>query len=385
MPILTRRQTMAGALAALLIGKSRTEGADAPPPLRDLAAAKGILYGSCVQQAQLAAEDDFTALLLRECAALVPENEMKWQWMSHRPGEEDFSVPDRIVDFAMRHRIAVRGHNLLWYWRTPNWFKTLPDRASAEDAMLRRVTNMCRRYRGRVFCWDVVNEPVEIEDGRADNLRKSVFLDRIGPEYLDLAHHAAREADPGACLVVNEYGLVHDTPAQDKKRAAVLRLLERMKRAGTPVDALGVQAHLDVGGDPFSPEKLRRFLAEVAALGLDIQITELDATDERAPAEIEARDRLVADDYARFLDAALDEPAVNVVVTWGLSDRHSWIVRHESNSGGWRKDGLPSRPLPFDATLARKPAGDALAAAFRGAPARASRKSAPSGLHDRRA
>jgi endo-1,4-beta-xylanase len=114
MPVLTRRQAVVGALAALLADCPREATADAPRALRDLAAAKGILYGSCVQEAQLAVHDDFTALLLRECAAIVPENEMKWQWMSHQPGEEDFSIPDRIVDFAARHRLAVRGHNLLW-------------------------------------------------------------------------------------------------------------------------------------------------------------------------------------------------------------------------------------------------------------------------------
>jgi endo-1,4-beta-xylanase len=377
MPVLTRRQAIAGALAAGLACAAREGEAAAPAALRDLAAAKGILYGSCVQEAQLAAQDDFTALVLRECAAIVPENEMKWQWMSHAPEEEDFSIPDRIVDFAARHGLAVRGHNLLWYWRTPDWYKALPDRASAEGAMLRRVSALCRRYRGRVFCWDVVNEPIHVGHGRADNLRKTVFLDQIGPDYLDLAYRAARAADPDARLVVNEYGLVYDTPEQDEKRAAVLRLLERMRRAGTPVDALGVQGHLDIGDAPFSPAKLRRFLAEVATLGLDIQITELDVTDEHAPAPIATRDRLVADAYARFLDAALDERAVDVVVTWGLSDRHSWIVRHECNSAGWRKDGLPSRPLPFDATLARKPAWNALAASLCAAPARRSAKAGP--------
>jgi endo-1,4-beta-xylanase len=369
-PVLTRRQALAGALAAALASGARAAGADEPPALGKLAAEKGVLYGSCVQEAQLAAADDFTALLLRECAALVPENEMKWQWMSHRPDEEDFSVPDRIVDFAERHRMPVRGHTLLWYWRTPDWFRALPDQPSAERAMVRRVDEMCRRYRGRVFCWDVVNEPVYVEHGRADALRTTVFLDQVGPHYLDLAHRVARAADPDAVLVVNEYGLIDDTPADEAKRGAVLRLLERMKRTGTPVDALGVQGHLDIGAAPFSPRKLRRFLAEVAALGLDIHLTELDVADERAPAEITARDALVADAYRRFLDAALDEKAVKVLVTWGLSDRHSWIVRHECSSNEWRQDGLPSRPLPFDAALQRKPAWTALAASLRAAPAR---------------
>ncbi|HEV2098449.1 MAG TPA: endo-1,4-beta-xylanase, partial [Stellaceae bacterium] len=113
-----------------------------------------------------------------------------------------------------------------------------------------------------------------------------------------------------------------------------------------------------------------RFLAEIAALGLTIQITELDVTDESAPADIPARDQLIADTYRRFLDAALDEPAVKMVVTWGLSDRHSWIVRRETNETKWRKDKLPSRPLPFDANLQPKPAYTAIAEAFAHAPSR---------------
>jgi endo-1,4-beta-xylanase len=144
-----------------------------------------------------------------------------------------------------------------------------------------------------------------------------------------------------------------------------------MQRSGTPVDAVGVQAHLSaVGGPPFSASRLRRFLADVAGLGLTIQITELDVTDENAPADITVRDGLVADTYSRFLDAALDEPAVKMVVTWGLSDRHSWIVRRETYQAKWRKDDATSRPLPFDADLEPKPACEAVARAFAHAPQR---------------
>jgi len=109
----------------------------------------------------------------------------------------------------------------------------------------------------------------------------------------------------------------------------------------------------------------------VAGLSLTIQITELDVIDESAPADTAIRDRLVADTYARFLDAALDEPAVKMVLTWGLSDRHSWIVRKETHQSKWRAGGLPSRPLPFDADLKPKPALAAIAQAFAHAPPRA--------------
>jgi len=123
-------------------------------------------------------------------------------------------------------------------------------------------------------------------------------------------------------------------------------------------------------GRPFSAPRLRQFLADVASLGLTIQITELDVTGENAPADITVRDRLVADTYSRFLDAALDEPAVKMVVTWGLSDRHSWIVRRETYKAKWRKDDAASRPLPFDADLKPKPACEAVARAFAQAPQR---------------
>src|SRR5947207_14301225 len=99
-------------------------------------------------------------------------------------------------------------------------------------------------------------------------------------------------------------------------------------------------------------------------MGLEIQITELDCTDELAPADISERDRIVADEYRRFLDVVLDEPAVKIVMTWGLSDRYSWIVRHENNSEQRRRDGMEERPLPFDRAMQRKPARASTAAVF---------------------
>jgi endo-1,4-beta-xylanase len=105
-------------------------------------------------------------------------------------------------------------------------------------------------------------------------------------------------------------------------------------------------------------------------MGLEIQITELDCTDDLAPSDIAVRDGMVADEYRRFLDVALDEPAVKIVMSWGLSDRYSWIVRHENNAEERRPDGAEERPLPFDRDLQRKPAWHALAEAFAGAPAR---------------
>jgi endo-1,4-beta-xylanase len=373
-PMISRRHLLSAAAATpLLAARIPIAAADAEqPPLKELAAAKGILYGSCASAPQLLFPDDFTALLVRECGLITPENEMKWGDMPRVGEAVDYTVADRMVDFVKSHGLAFRGHNLLWYWRTPGWWMAIPDRDLAERKMLARVTEMATRYRGRIYSWDVVNEPLKPDDGRPDGLRQSVFLEKVGPHYLDLAHRAAREADPAAKLVVNEYDVEYDTPEQDQRRLAVLKLVERMKTAGTPLDAVGVQGHLSIDRLPFSAKKLRSFLSDLAAFGVDIQITELDVTDERAPSDIKERDHMVADEYARFLDVALDETAVKVLITWGISDRHSWIVRHETNNLKWRTDDLPSRPLPFDAELARKPAWTAIVNALDHAPRRQS-------------
>ncbi len=373
---LRRRSVLSGGMAGLggiaaLLGSSSIH-AEQTEALNRLAAQKGLRYGTTISAAQITHDPSFVALVLQQAGLVVPENDMKWLDMNRgAPSEDDYGPADTVAGFAVEGGLALRGHNMLWYFRTPHWFFTLPGRDAQRRAVVDRIKALAGRYRGIIHSWDVVNEPIEPKDGRPDGLRKAVFLDVLGPEYLDLAYRTAREADPKARLVVNEYDVELDSPEHEARRTVLLNLLRRMQKAGTPVDAVGIQAHLDaVGGPPFSPAVLRRFLADIAGLGLTIQITELDVTDAHAPADIAVRDRLIADTYRRFLDAALDEPAVKMVVTWGLSDRHSWIVRRETNQAKWRKDGLPSRPLPFDADLRPTPAFAAMVDAFIHAPAR---------------
>ena len=343
-PVPSRRRFLAAVLAVLGTGaaasrSSRSRAAETIT-LRKLAAQKGLLYGTTIAAAQITGDRPFADLVRQEAGLVVAENEMKWQVMNRgAPGNDDYGPADTIANFASGNKLVLRGHNLLWYHRTPGWYFDLTDRQQQERAVVQHIQQLAGRYRGRIHSWDVVNEPIEPKDGRPDGLRTAVFLETLGPEYLDLAYHTARNADPNARLVVNEYDVELDAPEQEARRVALLHLLEGMRRSGTPVDAVGIQAHLAAAdGPPFSAPLLRRFLADIANLGLTIQITELDVTDENLPADVTVRDNLVADTSRRFLDAALDEPAVKMVVTWGLSDRHSWIVRRETYQAKWRTD-----------------------------------------------
>jgi endo-1,4-beta-xylanase len=336
-------------------------------PLHERAAAKGLIYGAATQEYMLSSNPQFASSFAQECAMLVPEDELKWKSLRPSPNSFDFTRSDRLAQFASTHNLLFRGHTLLWHARLPSWFKSTVNRENARQIMLEHITKVAGHYAGRIHSWDVVNEAVFPKHGRSDGLRNTPWLEFLGPNYIDIAFRAAVAADPQALLVYNDYGMEYDTPKDEAKRTAVLKLLERLRSQGTPVQALGIQAHLWGGETRFNPRKLKAFLAEVAGLGLKILITELDVTDKHLPSDINLRDRLVAEIYQDYLSVVLDEPAVIAVITWGLSDRYTWLSQQQP-----RQDGQPVRPLPLDAQMRRKQAWKAIARAFDQAPARIS-------------
>lgn len=334
--------------------------------LGDRARAKGLFYGAALSPEQLSSDADFVRALLRECTMLVPENAMKWNRLAQEFDDYRFEPADALVAFARRHGLGIRGHTLIWHRSLPPAFAERVTSQTAEQAMQRHIRRVARHYAGALHSWDVVNEAVEPSHDRTDGLRVSPWLEYLGPDYIELAFHLAAEADPQARLVYNDYNLDYDTPVDEARRRAVLRLLERLRSRNVPVHALGIQAHLD--GDEqhrLNPTQLRHFLREVANLGLKIIITELDVTDRRLPADIARRDRLVASAYEDYLSVVLDEPAVIGVLTWGLSDRYTWLTEFKP-----RRDRRAVRPLPLDVALQPKLAWNAIARAFDHAPSR---------------
>ena len=341
------------------------EAAACEQSLNTLAVAKGLRYGAAAQKAILARDPEFGTAFQCECGILVPELELKFAWLRPTPDQFEFTAADWLEAFARAHGQLFRGHTLIWYKALPDWFSGTVDATNGRSFLTDHVHTVVSHYRGRVQSWDVVNEAINPADGRPDALRKSRWLKAVGPEYIDLAFHTAADADPSAMLVYNETYLDYDDDRDNGQREAVLRLLQDFRTRGVPVHALGVQAHLRGVETTFSARKLREFLAAVAAMGYRIIISELDVRDTELPADVTTRDNAVAAAYRDYLDAALDERAVIDVLTWGLSDKYSWL-----SSSRPRGDGLPLRPLPLDANLQPTPAYRAIASAFRGAPPR---------------
>ena len=355
--------------------------------LRQIAASKGINYGGFPQRAysEFVRDTKFKNTFLREYGLIVGG----FFGVTVGPfGKNiyDFQQTDPFLKFAVEHNLIFRGHPIIWNefnspWLVEKFKASDTTTAEIDRIFVEHITTLTRRHAGKVHSWDVVNEAINVDDGRADNLKDPTksgvrgekyptWLNYLGPDYIERAFRIAHEADPQAVLTYNDNGLVYSNAFgsswEGKRRQAILKLLERLKKKGTPIHALGIQSHLEGHRNrEFDANKFRNFLKDVASMGLKIIISELDVIDSELPKNIIARDRLVAESYYQYLSVVLDEPAVTTVVNWGLSDRYTWISGFSP-----RKDRLEVRPLLFDKQYLRKPAWKAVARAFKEAPKR---------------
>lgn len=332
--------------------------------LKAHAAARGLLAGCAVNAGLFQSDPAFRELIAQQYSIVVPENCMKFGWVQPAPDSYNFADADALVAFAEAHGIKVRGHNFVWHEALPKWFATTVNKDNARKFLVDHIHTVAGRYKGKIHSWDVVNEAVWIKDGRADGLRSSSpWFELLGPEYLDLAYRTARETDPHALLTYNDYGIEYDTDEEQKKRDAVLGLLRRFKAAGTPIDALGIQSHLHAGGTETFGKGLRRLIDEAGAMGLQVFITEMDVRDDAvASDDIAVRDKTVAEVYGSYLDTVLRGPEVKAVLTWGVTDKNTWL----NNGTKFRPlhTARPQRPLPFDADYKPAPAYFAMRASF---------------------
>jgi endo-1,4-beta-xylanase len=371
---ISRRSAILGAASAALLIPEFRAPADAEtiapaPGLRRLAADRGLLYGSFINLEDPSYGQQYRAVAANECGLNV-SSRMDWGDVAPTAERTDFAGVDSDYAWGKAHDMQFQGHCLVWGEAAPHWFSALPDQAAAERALQDHVATLCRHFAGRTHSWIVVNEALLIWAGRPDGLRPQVFLNQIGPEYIDIAFNVAHENDPKARLVYNDFGVEIDIPEQNRKRGKLLDLLDGLRKRSVPVDTLGLQSHLYHELMPhFDEKQFSGFLQEIAARGFEIMISELDVVDRGAPSDIAKRDAAVASIYRRFLDVALDNRAVKTVITWGLTDRKSWII-NGTDPATRRPDKLPPRPLPFDSNYRPKPAYFAIAEAFRKAPQR---------------
>jgi endo-1,4-beta-xylanase len=186
-------------------------------------------------------------------------------------------------------------------------------------------------------------------------MRKSFWYESAGPDYIELAFRTAREADPHAKLTYNDYGVEYDSDEHAERRRLILNLLRRLQQNKVPLDAVGIQSHIKAGSPYALGKGLSDYIATIRSMGLEVYLTEMDVNEDDIPDDDAARrDQAVAETYRKFLDVALASPAVKLVLTWGVSDRRTWL--NDGPTHHRKQPNRPQRSLPFDAEYRPTPA-----------------------------
>ena len=317
-PRFTRRAgftALAAASAAALIpvvALAVAGPASAASTLRAAAEAQGRYFGTEVT-GSMPSNATIASIAGTQFDMVTPGNEMKWDTTEPANGSYNFTPGDNIVTFAQNHNLRIRGHNLVWHSQLPGWVTSLPTN-QVKSAMEAHITTEATHYKGKLYAWDVVNEPFN-DDG---SYRQDVFFNAFGggQAYIADAIRTAHAADPNTKLYLNDYNI----EGENTKSNAMYTLAQQLLAQGVPLGGIGLESHFIAGQVPTTMQaNIQRF----AALGLDVAVTELD---DRIPLPATTSNlQQQATDYRNIVTWCLNVSHCVGVSQWGVGDADSWI------------------------------------------------------------
>lgn len=358
-------------LLLALAGLSYSTTEPVPTTLKDTFQ-EHFLMGAAIGRFQLSGRDSSGLQLVeKHFNSITPTNMMKWERIHPKPGVYNFEPVDRLIEFGEAHDMYIVGHTLIWHNQTPDWvFEDGAGNPAVRDTLIRRMRDhiftVMGRYKGRVHAWDVVNEAM----GNDGNIRRSPWSGIIGDDFVRLAFEFAREADPEAILIYNDYSL-----PDPEKRDGVVRMIKALQSEGVRVDAVGLQGHYQLDYPTMSA--LDACILAFSELGCRIHITELDINvlpnpsgrmdaDIRRSEEFQAKYNPYTDGLPDSVQARLTEQYASLFKTfvrhadkidrvtfWGIHDGSSW-------KNNWPVRGRTNYPLLFDRQYQPKPAFEAV-------------------------
>ena len=319
--------------------------------LRQAADRDGVLIGTAVRPTQLS-EPAYASTLAREFNMVEAEDAMKWWVLRPSADTYDFRQADELVHFAVAHQMKVRGHCLVWGRDNPDWLMqgnfTTPQ---LSQLLHEHITRVMEHYAGQVFAWDVINEALDENGNVRDSLwynQPGVGSSRQGTAYIEQLFRWAHDADPKALLFYNEA----EGEGLNRKSDAIYAMIKDFRQRGVPIHGVGLQMHI-----PLLEADIPAVAANIArltALGVQVQITELDVS-----LPLDSGGLVQAEDLARqagiyrgIVRACLNSPGCTAIQTWGFTDKYSWIGSHSHGARG--------QALPFDRTYQPKAAYRAL-------------------------
>jgi endo-1,4-beta-xylanase len=293
-------------------------------------------------------------LIKREFNSITPENVLKAEVVHPEPNRYDFTLGDRYVAYGQKNGMHIVGHALIWHSQLPKFVHSIKNTDSLNRFFIDHITTVAGRYKGKINGWDVVNEALN-EDG---TMRKSIFYEKLGEDYVINAFKLAEKAAPNTELYYNDYNI-----EQPKKRAGAIALLKKIKASGARIDGVGIQGHWSINGPPL--KEIEESIKEFSALGLKVMFTELDLTALPNPWDLKGAEvsqnfegSPYMNPYTKELPDSLQiklakgygdlfkifvkhKDKISRITFWGVHDGHSWL-------NGWPIKNRTNYPLLFD-------------------------------------
>ncbi len=306
-----------------------------PPPALKSTFSGDFAIGAAVQAAQISGGGIDQSLAERHFSSFTSEYEMKADIISPTQGDYNFDPGDTLMSFAQANGAQVRGHALVWYRTTPNYF-TIGTASDIRDKLEAYIDQVATRYAGQIYAWDVVNEVVS--DASSQTYRQDDWFTAVGKDYIDWAFQAARTADPATKLFINDYSTEFAG-----KRGRLITVIRDLLDRGIPLDGVGHQFHLSRGIDA---SQVLAAIDEIDALGagLEQHVTELDISVYSDPSECfssgvncqtgygsaatDVPDSVYQEQaqlYRDLFDGFKTRNSVTSVSLWGIRDSTSWL------------------------------------------------------------
>jgi len=314
-----------------------------------------FLIGTAINAPQILEKDPKAAVIItNDFNSITPENIMKSEIIHPKWDEYDFTLADKMIEYAHAHQLKVNGHTLIWHSQLPAFMKYMQSTDSVRNFFVNHIETVAKRYDGKIFSWDVVNEALE-ENG---TLRKSIFLEKLGPSYISEAFKLAQKASPKAELYYNDYNI-----EQPKKRAGAIAIIKELQSKGIRIDGVGIQGHWRYNKIPF--KEIEESIIEFSQLGVKVMFTELDLGVLSNPWDSDAADVNMKAIYSEKMNPYMNglpdsvqikftegyeslfklfikhKDKISRVTFWGVHDGQSWL-------NGWPIKGRTNYPLLFD-------------------------------------
>lgn len=308
--------------------------------------------GAAISINPLMTDEQYRNIALRQFGMMTPENSLKPQFVHPQKDLYLFQDSDSLVEAALQNNMVVHGHALVLYKSNPEWMQKTPEN-ERKQIMVDHISEVVGHYKGKIAQWDVVNEPLSEDDidysGAQKGLRKQMWFDAMGEEYIDIAFKTAHASDPEAKLYLNDFGIEKD----GKRWDAFLGLVKRLQARGVPVYGVGFESHIyHEPADTINPAILREHIQILASLGIASRISEIDVLGDDP--------NFQANQYADVLSVCMSEPTCTSYGVWGISDLYGSTTlsdRYPVKLGDsllWDKNYSPKLAIDSLKTVLRK-------------------------------